>query len=200
MTLHSTGTPRAAAFVRSLALVALAAGWSFLLQGARSGIASPGAATGRADVRLIRLLSEVPESFRPKEPLHDLRVKLVPGNVLVFRKGGEFSALLPIEQIAGSPDSLRYFFFVEKPSVFWVFGGGRTKGIRTAAEGEILGFNSFRLLWGRGAEGPGWIYFPDLAENKHLRFSVVGGQTVDRADPKDTKYWVELGPEEKSGF
>ena len=163
--------------------------------------AGPGSATGSADVRMVRLLSDIPDSMRARrEPVHDLRVRLVHGNVLVFRKGGEFAALLPIDQIPGSPDSLRYFYYVEKPSLFWIFAGARTKGIRTVAAGDSMQFNSFRLLWGHEGEGLGWIYFPDVRENQHLRFSVVSGQSVDEVDPKYTKYWVELGAESEAGF
>jgi len=163
--------------------------------------AGPGSATGSADVRLVRLLSTTPDSMHARgEPLHDLRVRLLPGNVLVFRKGGEFAALLPLDRIAGRPDSLRYFYYVEKPALFWIFTGARTKGIRTVAEGDSMQFNSFRLRWGRDADGLGWIYFPDTRANQHLRFSVVSGQSVDEADPKNTKYWVELGAEAESGF
>ena len=163
--------------------------------------AGPGSATGSADVRLVRLLSDIPDSMRAKgNPLHDLRVRLVLGNVLVFRKGGEFAALLPIDRIEGHPDSLRYFYYVEKPSLFWIFAGARTKGIRTVADGDSMQFNSFRLRWGREGDGLGWIYFPDARVNQHLRFSVVSGQSVDEADPKNTKYWVELGAESEAGF
>lgn len=163
--------------------------------------AAPGAATGAADVRLVRLLSDIPESMsQGPERLHDLRVQLVEGNVLVFKKGGEFAALLPIEQLAGSPDSLRYFYYVEKPTFLWLFAGARTKGILTVGDGGPLQFNSFRLRWGRGGDGLGWIYFPDEPMNDRVRFSVVSGQSVDLADPKDTKYWVELGSEPKAGF
>ena len=152
-------------------------------------------------MRLVRLLSTTPDSMHARgEPLHDLRVRLLPGNVLVFRKGGEFAALLPLDRIAGRPDSLRYFYYVEKPALFWIFTGARTKGIRTVAEGDSMQFNSFRLRWGRDADGLGWIYFPDTRANQHLRFSVVSGQSVDEADPKNTKYWVELGAEAESGF
>jgi len=165
-------------------------------------IGSPGSATGRADVRLVRLLSEVPEEFRAarSEHLHDLRVRLVQGNVLLFRKGREFAALLPFEPIEGHPDSLRYFFYVEHEPALWLFAGTRLKGIRTVADGGSLQFDSFKLLWGRGTEGSGWIYFPDVPANEHLRFSVVSGQSVDQADPKETRYWVELGSESKAGF
>ena len=163
--------------------------------------AGPGSATGSADVHLVRLLSDIPDSMRARTvPLHDLRVRLVHGNVLVFRKGGEFAALLPIDRLPGSPDSLRYFYYVEKPSLFWIFAGARTKGIRTVAAGDSMQFNSFRLLWGHEGEGLGWIYFPDARANQHLRFSVVSGQSVDEADPKNTKYWIELGAESESGF
>jgi hypothetical protein len=189
---------RAAAFLRA-AFAPLAALTFVLL--AAAAPAGPGSATGSADVRLVRLLSDIPDSMRARtEPLHDLRLQLVHGNVLVFRKGGEFAALLPIDRIAGRPDSLRYFFYVEKPSLFWIFAGARSKGIRTVAAGDSIQFNSFRLLWGREGEGLGWIYFPDARLNRHLRFSVVSGQSVDEADPKNTKYWVELGAESEAGF
>jgi hypothetical protein len=151
--------------------------------------------------RASRCAPDIPDSIRDRTgPIHDLRVRLVLGNVLVFRKGGEFAALLPIDRVPGSPDSLRYFYYVEKPSLFWIFAGARTKGIRTVAAGDSMQFNSFRLIWGRDGEGLGWIYFPDTRVNQHLRFSVVSGQSVDEADPKDTKYWVELGAESEAGF
>jgi hypothetical protein len=46
----------------------------------------------------------------------------------------------------------------------------------------------------------GWIYFPDDSENTGLKFSVVSGRSVDQADPRDTRYWVELGASGASGF
>jgi hypothetical protein len=160
--------------------------------------------TGHASVRLVRLLSEVPDELETKTgPLHDVRVQLVGGNVMVFRKGGEFAALLPIERVAGSADSLRYFYYVEKPTVFWLFAGERTRGILTAPAGGNMNFGSFRLVWGDGGgdgDGLGYVYFPETTENVGLRFSVVSGQSVDTADPKETKYWVELGAGEKAGF
>ena len=160
-----------------------------------------GAATGKVSIRLVQLLSEVPNDVAKQSgPLQDLRVELVPGNVLVFRKGSEFAALLPIDRVEGGRvDSLRYFFYVEKSPMLWFFGGGRSKGIRTVADGGSFQFDTFRLAWGKGGE-TGWIYFPDIPENQGLRFSVVSGQSVDDADPKDTKYWVELGSEGKAGF
>ena len=163
--------------------------------------AGRGAGTGSANVRLVRLLSDVPESMRGgAERLYDLRVRLVEGNVLVFRKGGDFAALLPIERLSGAPDSLRYFYYVEKAAFLWVFAGARTKGILTVPDGGPLQFDTFRLRWGRSEEGLGWIYFPDEPVNDQMRFSVVSGQSIDSADPKDTKYWVELGSDVKAGF
>lgn len=133
-------------------------------------------------------------------PLHDIRVELVRGNVMVFRREGEFAAVFPIERLTGPVDSLRYLYYVEKPTMFWIFAGERTRGILTVPEGGSLQFDTFRLIWGGGGDGYGYIYFPDTAENEGLRFSVVSGQSVDRADPKDTKYWVELGAGERAGF
>jgi len=182
---------------RAIAAVALPV--VALLASAVPSNGGPSLATGSADVRLVRLLSDVPDSMHTKpEPVHDLRVQLVAGNVLVFKKGGEFAALLPIE--GTPPESLRYFYYVEKPAFLWVFAGARTKGILTVADGASLQFNSFRLRWGRSEQGLGWIYFPDDPVNEHLRFSVVSGHSVDAADPKDTKYWVDLGAEQKAGF
>src|SRR5262249_3288873 len=165
-------------------------------------VGGSGSATGSANVRLVRLLSEVPEDFKAArtEHLHDLRVHLVHGNVLLFRKGREFAALLPIETFEGHPDSLSYFFYVERAPQLWLFSGARLKGIRAVADGGSLQFDSFKLLWGKGGEGLGWIYFPDIPADEHLRFSVVSGQFVDQADPKETRYWVELGSETKPGF
>jgi hypothetical protein len=166
-----------------------------------SSTGPPPPATGRANVRLVRLLSEVPDRVQDGSgPLHDVRVQLVGGNVMVFRRGGEFAALLPIDRVKGRADSLRYFYYVEKPTQFWIFAGERTRGILTVPEGGSLSFDSFRLMWGGGDDGFGYIYFPDTDENLGLRFSVVSGQSVDKADPKDTKYWVELGTGERAGF
>jgi hypothetical protein len=196
-------TLRHAPWLSLAALLALAA-TIVALQGARAdeGTTAPaGPATGKIGIRLVRLLSEVPEDVVKRSgPLHDLRVELVPGNVIVFRKGSEFAALLPIDKIQGRADSLRYFYYVERSPMFWFFGGARLKGIRAVADGGAFQFDSFRLVWGNGGGEAGWIYFPDTAENQGLRFSVVSGQSVDQADPKDTKYWVELGSEGKAGF
>jgi hypothetical protein len=135
------------------------------------------------------------------DSLHNIRVLLLPGNVLVFRKDGEFAALLPIDEVAGEADSLRYFYYVEKPPFLWVVPGGRDRGIQNVPDGGTLHFNSFRLLWRRGQAGAlGWIYFPNDPANQGLRFSVVSGQSVDEANPKDTEYWIELGSADKGGF
>jgi hypothetical protein len=188
----------AAGAVAASALLAVLA--VALLCGPRTSGAAPGNATGSADVRLVRLLSDVPDSLHGvAEKLHDLRLRLVPGNVILFKKGGEFAALLPIDG-APAPDSLRYFYYVEKPAFLWVFAGARTKGILTVPDRGVLQFDSFRLRWGRADQGLGWIYFPDDPVNDHLRFSVVSGQSVDAVDPKDTKYWVDLGAEMRAGF
>src|SRR2546422_4782259 len=67
------------------------------------------AAESRAHVRLVRLLDEVPDSDRAMlGSMHDLRIRLEHGNVLLLRKGGEFAAVLPIEGMSGAKDSLRY--------------------------------------------------------------------------------------------
>lgn len=191
--------PRLAALAAAFVAIVIAPGG-----GTPSAQTSPPPAnpsTGRASVRLIRLLSEVPDSVQGHSGrLHDIRVQLLRGNVMVFRREGEFSALLPIERIEGRVDSLRYFYYVEKPTQFWIFAGERTRGILTIPEGGTLGFDTFRLVWGGDGEGFGYVYFPEIPENVGLRFSVVSGQSVDRADPKDTKYWVELGAGERAGF
>ena len=198
-------TLRHAPWLRLAATLALAV-TIVALHGARADEGTPasapaGPATGKIGIRLVRLLSEVPEHVAKRSgPLHDLRVELVPGNVIVFRKGSEFAALLPIDKIQGRADSLRYFYYVERSPMLWFFGGARLKGIRAVADGGAFQFDTFRLVWGNGGEQDGWIYFPDTAENQGLRFSVVSGQSVDQADPKDTKYWVELGSEGKAGF
>lgn len=168
------------------------------------------AATGHADVRLVRLLEEVPDSERTAlGPVKDLRLRLEPGNMVVFKQRGEFAAIFPLDRVATAPESLRYFYYLERPATFWIFPGAREKGIRTVADGGAISVNSFRLLWrggvahGGGAGGEagaaaasrslGRFYFPDAPENEGLAFSVVSGSTVGLADPKDTKYWIELG-------
>ncbi len=159
------------------------------------------AAEGRAQVRLVRLLAEVPDSDRVVlGKLHDLRLRLERGNVLILRKGGDFAALLPIERTGADRDSLRYFFYVEHPNFLWLIPGQRDKGIAAVADGGDLKFNAFRLRWRSSADGLGWVYFPDDESNRNLSFSVVSGGTVDEADPRHTKYWIELGPPGPGGF
>jgi len=163
--------------------------------------ASPArAAVGQATVRLVRLLDEVPDSlpgFMGK--VHDIRLRLVAGNVLLIRHGGDFIALLPIERREGTVDSLQYFYYLEGGPFLWLFPGQRQKAVRTVADGGEIRFNASRLLW-RDGPGEGWVYFPDIPGNEGLKFSVVSGRSVDQVDPRDTKYWVELGTPGASGF
>jgi hypothetical protein len=159
------------------------------------------AASGRVDVHLVRLLAAAGDAEREGlGSVHDLKLMLLPGNVVVLRKGGDFAALLPIDRVAGTPDSLRYFYYVEHPRLFWILPGAREKGIKTVAANGALEFNTFRLLWRPDGPGAGWIFFPDNESTRNLKFSVVSGQTIDEADPRDTKYWVELGPAGEPGF
>ncbi len=159
------------------------------------------AGESRAHVRLVRLLDEVPDSDRTLlGSMHDLRLRLERGNVLLLRKHGEFAAVLPIEGVPGGKDSLRYFYYVEHPPFLWIFPGEKDKGIAVVSDGGTIAFNTFELRWRSREGGLGWIYFPDNEANRNVSFSVVSGRTVDEADPMDTKYWIELGPAEASGF
>jgi hypothetical protein len=179
-----------------LAIVALLLALSFP---AGQGLGE-GGSESRAQVRLVRLLEEVPDSERAAlGSVHDLRLRLERGNILLLRRGGEFAAMLPIERFEGASDSLRYFYYVQHSPFLWLFPGGKDKGIGTVAEGGAIPINAFRLLWKPGGD-LGWIYFPDATGNQNVRFSVVSGRTVDEADPMDTKYWIELGPADASGF
>lgn len=166
---------------------------------------TPGrAATGHADVRLVRLLDEVPDSDRTRlGAVKEIRLRLVTGNVVVLKQRGDFATIFPIERVASQPESLRYFYYVERGATFWIFPGAKEKGIRTVGDGGAIAVSSFRLLWrpgGRGESDAGWFYFPDAPENEGLAFSVVSGSTVGVADPRSTKYWVELGAPGASGF
>jgi hypothetical protein len=166
--------------------------------------ATPGArgyaAESRARVRLVRLLEEVPDSERALlGRVHDLRLRLEPGNILLLRRGGESAAMMPIEVTDGK-DSLRYFYYLEHPNFLWLFPGSRDKGIRTVGNGGSIHINTFALAWRARKDELGWIYFPDDPSSPNVRFSVVSGRTVDEADPMDTKYWIELGSSETSGF
>jgi len=159
------------------------------------------AAESRAQVRLVRLLEEVPASERTAlGDVHDLRLRLEPGNILLLRRGRESAALMPIEVFTDGRDSLRYFYYVEHSPFLWLFPGQRDKGIGTAGNGGPIKIDTFALTWRSAKDRLGWIYFPIGALNQSVRFSVVSGRTVDEADPMDTKYWIELGPAEASGF
>jgi hypothetical protein len=58
---------------------------------------SPGSATGKASVQLVRFLDEVSETDRARfGPLHDVRLRLERGFVVLVRRGGDFGAILPI--------------------------------------------------------------------------------------------------------
>jgi hypothetical protein len=159
------------------------------------------AAESRARVRLVRLLEEVPDSERTAlGGVHDLRLRLEPGNILLLRRGGESAAMLPIEVSADGKDSLRYFYYLEHANFLWVFPGQRDKGIGTVGNGGSIHINAFDLKWRARKDALGWIYFAEDPSSQRVRFSVVSGRTVDEADPMDTKYWIELGPAEASGF
>ena len=155
----------------------------------------------RAQVRLVRLLEEVPDSERQAlGKVHDLRLRLEPGNILLLRRGGASAAIMPIEVVADDKDSLRYFYYIEHTPFLWVFPGQRDKGIGMAGNGASIKVDTFAITWRAAKDRLGWIYFPDDPGNRNVRFSVVSGRTVDEADPMDTKYWIELGPAEASGF
>lgn len=179
----------AAALLSSALLIAVAA-----------AAAPSGAAVGRASVRLVRLLDEVPDSI-PGRPgkVHGIRLHLVAGNVFLLRHGGDFIALLPIEKRQGAVDSLQYFYYLEGGPLLWFLPGAREKAVRMVADGGDIRFNGARLVWRAGPD-EGWIYFPAVPGNDGLKFSVVSGRNVDRVDPRDTKYWVELGTPGASGF
>jgi hypothetical protein len=185
--------------VRCFATIAVVLGATIA---ALAGGPSPdaAAATGRASVRLVSLLDEIPDSLPPgMGPVHDIRLGLAAGNVLLLRHQNDFVALLPIERFGGADDSLQYFYFREGAPLFWVFSRPREKGVRTVGDGGQIRFSASHLIWKKGP-GFGWIYFPDDSENTGLKFSVVSGRSVDQADPRDTRYWVELGASGASGF
>lgn len=167
------------------------------------GPAAPGPARadqGEVSVRLIRLLAEVPDSERTRpERMHDVKLRLLPGNIVLLRHGGTAAALMPIERTGGRPDSLRYVYYIEHPNLFWIIPGSRVKGTGVVAQGGLMAFDEFRLYW-RADHALGWLYFPASEEAQSLKFSVVNGRMVDRVNPMDTKYWVELGTPERPGF
>lgn len=158
------------------------------------------ASESRAHVRLVRLLVDVPDSERTTlGNVHDLKLRLERGNILLLRRGGASAAMMPIEAAAGARDSLRYFYYIEHSPFLWVFPGQKDKGIGTVGDGGTISISGFSLLWRADGE-LGWIYFPESPGNRNVRFSVVSGGTVDEADPMSTKYWIELAPTEGSGF
>jgi hypothetical protein len=187
--------------VRRFVVLALAWGaLSALAAGVEAPPAVAQSATGRASVHLVRLLDEVPDSLRGHiGPVHEIRLRLVEGNVLLLKQHGSFIAFLPIERHSGAVDSLRYFYYIEGSPLLWLLPGSRERAIALVADGGEIRFNGSRLIW-RAGPGDGWIYFPDDADNAGLKFSVVSGKSVDQADPRDTKYWVELGTPGASGF
>ncbi|MEK7315285.1 MAG: hypothetical protein AAB011_03835, partial [Candidatus Eisenbacteria bacterium] len=137
--------------------------------------ASTGNATGHASVHLVRFLDEVSETDRARfGPLHDIRLRLEPGFVVLVRREGDFAAILPIETREGSPDSLQYFWYLERGPLLWIIPRGRDRGVRTVADAGDIRFDSFTLRWGKGGDR-GWLYFPDLPENRGVRVSVVSG-------------------------
>ena len=159
-----------------------------------------GPATGRASVQLVRFLDEVSETERARfGPLHDIRLRLETGYVVLVRREGDFAAILPIETRDGSPDSLQYFWYLERGPFLWLIPRGHDRGVRTVTDGGDIRFDSFTLRWGKGGER-GWIYFPDIPENRGVRVSVISGNSVDRVDPRSTRYWVELGATGAGGF
>jgi len=185
--------------VRFLVVIALLLGAS-VAAFVGAGAPEAAAATGRASVRLVSLLDEIPDSLPPgMGAVHDIRLGLAAGNVLLLRHHDDFVALLPIERIGGSEDSLQYFYFREGAPLFWVLSRPREKGVRTVGDGGQIRFSTSHLIWKKGP-GFGWIYFPDDSENTGLKFSVVSGKSVDQADPRDTRYWVELSGSGNSGF
>lgn len=162
--------------------------------------ANPGSTSGRASVQLVRFLDEVSETDRARfGPLHDVRLRLETGFVVLVRREGDFAAILPIETRDGSPDSLQYFWYLERGPLLWVIPRGRDRGVRTVADGGDIRFDSFTLRWGKGGDR-GWLYFPDIPENRGVRVSVVSGNSVDRVDPRETRYWIELGATGAGGF
>src|SRR5690242_2870636 len=129
---------------------------------------------GRAQVRLVRLLEEVPDSERAAlGKVHDLKLRLMPGNILLLRRGNASAAIMPIEVMADGKDSLRYFYYLEHSAFLWVFPGARDKGIGIAGNGGPIHIDAFELTWRAGKDGLGWIFFPDDETSRNLRFSVV---------------------------
>src|SRR5436853_2366888 len=108
---------------------------------------SPSAARAdesRAQVRLVRLLAEVPDSERAAlGKVHDLKLRLEPGNILLLRRGNASAAIMPIDVMSDGKDSLRYFFYLEHSAFLWVFPGARDKGVGTAGNGGSIHIDTF---------------------------------------------------------
>jgi hypothetical protein len=190
----------AARFGAALALVLCGLALSAGARTPARAAPSSGPATGRASVQLVRFLDEVSETERARfGPLHDIRLRLEPGYVVLVRRESDFAAILPIVTHDGTPDSLQYFWYLERGPMLWFIPGGRDRGVRTVADGGDIRFDSFTIRWGKGGER-GWFYFPDIPENRGVRVSVVSGNSVDRVDPRGTRYWVELGSTGVGGF
>lgn len=185
---------------RSIAARLAPAFLATLLAGVALWAPPANAAVGRASVRLAALLDDVPDSI-PGRPgrVHGIRLHLVEGNVLLLRRGGDFIAILPIERREGAVDSLQYFYYLEGGPMLWLFPGTKERAVRTVSDGGEIRLQATRLIWRSGPD-EGWIYFPDIPPNQGLKFSVVSGSNVDLVDPRDTKYWVELGTPGASGF
>jgi hypothetical protein len=182
-----------AAGAAALAGAALLAAIAWVVGAVPPAAGSPGRVSGRASVHLVRFLDEVSETDRARwGPLHDVRLRLEHGFVVLVRRGGDFAALLPIEARPGSPDSLQYFWYLERSPFLWVIPRGSDRGVHIVPDGGEIHVNEFVLRWGRGGD-LGWIYFPDVPENRGVSFSVVSGGSVDKVDPRGTRYWVELG-------
>jgi hypothetical protein len=184
----------------AVALALVLSCWSIHAAIAAAPEAGPGPATGRASVQLVRFLDEVSETDRARlGPLHDIRLRLEQGYVVLVRRGNDFAAILPIVTRDATSDSLQYFWYLERGPLLWFIPGGRDRGVRTVVDGGDIRFDSFTLRWGKGGDR-GWLYFPDIPENRGVRVSVVSGNSVDRVDPRTTRYWVELGATGVGGF
>jgi hypothetical protein len=192
-----TPAPRARAAARAL-FVVVCLGALLALPSPAAG--SPGTVTGKASVQLVRFLDEVSDADRARfGPLHDVRLRLERGYVVLVRRGGDVASILPIEVRPGQPDSLQYFWYLERAPFLWVIPGGRDRGVRVVPDGGEVRFDQFVLRWGRSGDW-GWIYFPDVPENRGVTFSVVSGRSVGTVDPRDTRYWIELGGTSGGGF
>ena len=183
--------------------------FAFAAEPATAADNAPAAAPTRPPVQLVRFLDEVSETDRARfGAVHDVRLRLESGFIVLVRRDNDFAAILPIETKPGAPvtgstsntpDSLQYFWYLERGPLLWLIPRGRSKGVHTVADGGDIKFDSFTLRWGKGGE-QGWIYFPDIPANKGVRVSIVTGNNVDKVDPRRTRYWVELGANTGGGL